>query len=174
LKFLREILLIVCFATNLVAHASLNFDQKVEQLLSRMTLDEKVGQMVPVDAKALKDKEDIQKYFLGSVLSGGDSDPTDNTARNWLQAVNECQRWALKTRLGIPLLYGIDAVHGHNNVDGAVIFPHNIGLGTTHDPKLVEEAEHVTAMEMAGTSITINYQSVPRRRANHFSHVDLA
>lgn|ERR1039457_3565961 len=84
LKFLREILLIVCFATNLVAHASLNFDQKVEQLLSRMTLDAKVGQMVQVDAKALKDKEDIQKYCLGSVLSGADSDPPDKGGQTTL------------------------------------------------------------------------------------------
>jgi beta-glucosidase len=68
-----------------------------------------------------------------------------------LRAVNDCKSWALKTRLGIPLLYGIDAVHGHNNIDGAVIFPHNIGLGATHDPELVERAERVTAEEVAGT-----------------------
>lgn len=167
-------LVVYCFVVEFVGQASPKYDRQVKALLSKMSLDEKVGQMVPVDAAALKDGADIQKYFLGSVLSGGDSDPTDNTARNWLQAVNECQRWALKTRLGIPLLYGIDAVHGHNNVDGAVIFPHNIGLGATRDPKLVQEAEHITAMEMVGTGITINYQAVPRRRANPSSHVDLA
>ena len=87
-------------------------------------------------------------------LSGGDSDPADNTAQELAaSACNEYQSWALKTRLKIPLIYGIDAVHGHNNVDGAVIFPHNIGLGATHDPALVEQAERVTAEEVAGTGI---------------------
>jgi beta-glucosidase len=125
----------------------------VEALLSRMTLAEKIGQMTQVDSSALKDKSDIQKFCLGSVLSGGDSDPADNSPKSWLALTSECQAWAQKTRLKIPLLYGIDAVHGHNNVDGAVIFPHNIGLGATHDPGLVEQAERVTAEEMAGTGI---------------------
>jgi len=128
-------------------------DAKVEALLSRMTLEEKIGQMVQVDMNALQDKADIQKYFLGSILSGGSSDPADNLAPTWLQAVNEYKSWALKTRLKIPLLYGIDAVHGHNNIDGAVIFPHHIGMGATHDPGLVERAERVTAEEVAGTGI---------------------
>ena len=129
------------------------YDRRAGALLSQMTLDEKIGQMVQVDMNALKDKADIQKYFLGSMLSGGNSDPADNRAQTWLQAVNEYQSWALKTRLKIPLLYGIDAVHGHNNIDGAVIFPHNIGLGATHNPALVEQAEHITALEVAGTGI---------------------
>ena len=129
-------------------------DQQVNALLARMTLDEKIGQMVQVDSSALKDKTDVQKYFLGSVLSGGDSDPpAGNTAQDWLNFVTEFQNQALQTRLKIPLLYGIDAVHGHNNVDGAVIFPHNIGLGATHDPRLVERAERITAEEVAGTGI---------------------
>ncbi len=102
---------------------------------------------------ALKDNADIQKYYFGSMLSGGNSDPADNRPETWLKAVNNYQSWALKTRLKIPLLYGIDAVHGHNNIDGAVIFPHNIGLGATHDPALVEQAEHITALEVAGTGI---------------------
>ena len=83
---------------------------------------------------------DIQKYFLGSILNGGGGGPATTFPQNWLQVVNEYQSWALKTRLKIPLIYGIDAVHGHNNMDGAVIFPHNIGLGATHDPALVEQA----------------------------------
>jgi beta-glucosidase len=134
-------------------HESAENDRRVESLLSQMTLDEKIGQMVQVDMNALKEKADIQKYFLGSMLSGGGSDPTDNRPQTWLQAVNEYQSWALKTRLKIPLLYGVDAVHGHNNIDGAVVFPHNIGLGATHNPALVEQAEHITALEVAGTGI---------------------
>lgn len=128
-------------------------DPKVDALLSQMTLDEKIGQMVQVDMAALPNKADVQKYFLGSVLSGGNSDPTNNLPQTWLQAVNEFQSRALQTRLKIPLLYGIDAVHGHNNIDGAVIFPHHVGLGAAHDPELVRQAEQVTAQEVAGTGI---------------------
>ena len=96
----------------------------------------------------------MQKYFLGSVLSGGSSDPpAGNSAQSWLDFVNGFKNQALQTRLKIPLLYGIDAVHGHNNIDGAVIFPHHIGLGATRDPQLVERAERVTAEEIAGTGI---------------------
>src|SRR5476649_2452387 len=138
---------IVISLTTIMSQAAPLFsehDQQVSALLSRMTLDEKIGQMVQVDSSALKDKADVQKYFLGSVLSGGTSDPaTGNTAQDWLNFVTEFQNHALQTRLKIPLLYGIDAVHGHNNVDGATIFPHHIGMGATHDPKLVERAEQI-------------------------------
>src|SRR5215475_4119491 len=128
-------------------------DSRVASLLARMTLDEKLGQMTQVDMNALKDKADVKNCFLGSVLSGGDSDPPDITAQGWAKAVEEFQSWAFRTRLKIPLLYGIDAVHGHNNVDGAVIFPHNIGLGATRNAALVERAARVTAEEVAGTGI---------------------
>ena len=124
-----------------------------DALLAKMTLDEKVGQMVQADMLALKDKTDVRKYFLGSVLSGGDSDPADNRPETWLKAVMEFRAEALQTRLKIPLLYGIDAVHGHNNILGAVIFPHHVGMGATHDAALVEKADRVTAEEMAGTGI---------------------
>jgi beta-glucosidase len=146
-------ILAVTLTGQVLAQDNLHSDASAEQLLSQMTLDEKIGQMTQVDMGALKDKSDIQKYFLGSVLSGGNSDPADNSPESWLKAVEEFQSFALKTRLKIPLLYGIDAVHGHNNVDGAVIFPHNIGLGATHNPALVEKAARVTAEEVAGTGI---------------------
>jgi beta-glucosidase len=126
---------------------------EVESLLSRMTLEEKIGQMTQVDMNAVKDKADIAKYAFGSMLSGGDSDPADITAKGWLAACEEFQSWALKSRLKIPLFYGIDAVHGHNNVDGAVIFPHNIGLGATRNPALVKKAARITALEIAGTGM---------------------
>ncbi|HEX5218049.1 MAG TPA: glycoside hydrolase family 3 N-terminal domain-containing protein [Verrucomicrobiae bacterium] len=135
------------------ANAGPGTEERVESLLSQMTLAEKIGQMTQVDSNALKDKADIQKYALGSVLSGGGSDPTNNSAAAWRQLAEECQSWARKTRLQIPLLYGVDAVHGHNNVDGAVIFPHNIGLGATRNAALVEEAGAITAREVAGTGI---------------------
>ena len=113
---------------------------KAEELLKAMTLEEKIGQMTQVDLKAVKDKADIARYALGSMLSGGDSDPDDISPKGWAKTHDEFQSWALKSRLKIPLIYGIDAVHGHNNVDGAVIFPHNVGLGAMRDPALVEKA----------------------------------
>lgn len=128
-------------------------DSRAESLLARMSLDEKIGQMMQVDMNALKDKADIKNYFIGSVLSGGSSDPADITAEGWAKAVEEYEAWAFRTPLKIPLLYGIDAVHGHNNVQGAVIFPHNIGMGATRNPTLVEQAAHVTAQEVAATGI---------------------
>ena len=135
------------------ALAAAGSEPRVEALLKQMTLAEKIGQMTQVDSNALKDKSEIQKYALGSVLSGGGSDPTNNSAVAWKQLADECQHWAGKTRLQIPLLYGVDAVHGHNNVEGAVIFPHNIGLGATRNTVLVQEAARVTAREIAGTGI---------------------
>jgi beta-glucosidase len=126
---------------------------KAEELLRAMTLDEKIGQMTQADLKAVKDKADIARLALGSMLSGGDSDPDDITAAGWARTHDELQKWALQSRLKVPLIYGIDAVHGHNNVDGAVIFPHNIGLGASRDPNLVEQAARITALEMVGTGI---------------------
>jgi beta-glucosidase len=132
---------------------NLPVDTRVRDLLSRMTLDEKIGQMVQADLGAVTNAADVQKYALGAMLSGGDSKPPENNPATWLETVHQLESWALKTRLKIPLLYGIDAVHGHNDVVGTVIFPHNIGLGATRDPALVEQAEHITALEMAGTGI---------------------
>ena len=132
---------------------SADIEARVEALLKQMTLAEKIGQMTQVDSNALKDKSDITRYALGSVLSGGGSDPTNNSAMAWKQLADECQGLARKTRLQIPLLYGVDAVHGHNNVDGAVIFPHNIGLGATRNPALIQDAARITAQEIAGTGI---------------------
>jgi beta-glucosidase len=135
------------------AQTSARSETKASALVAAMTLDEKIGQMVQVDMNAMKDLADIQKYAIGSMLSGGDSDPKQITPQGWLTPCSEFQSWALKTRLRVPLIYGIDAVHGHNNVDGAVIFPHNIGLGATRDAGLVEKAARVTAREIAGTGM---------------------
>jgi len=129
-------------------------DSQARALLAQMTLDEKIGQMVQADSAALTNKADVRDYFLGSVLSGGNSDPAaGNTAQDWLAFADSFQAYALQTRLHIPILYGIDAVHGHNNIDGATVFPHHIGLGATHDAALIRRAERVTAEEIAGTGI---------------------
>src|SRR3984957_7711015 len=125
------------------------YDAKAKALLSQMTLDEKIGQMTQPGQMFLKDPSDIETYFLGSVLSGGDSDPkAGNTKEAWTNLASVLQPPANKTRLKIPLLYGIDAVHGHNNVLGAVIFPQNIGLGATRDAALVEQIGKITAEEV--------------------------
>jgi beta-glucosidase len=119
-----------------------------------MTLAEKIGQMVQVDLACVGDRGDVVKYGFGSMLSGGNSKPAgENSASNWLATCNELQAYALQTRLKIPLIYGIDAVHGHNDVIGTTIFPHHIGMGATRNAKLVEQAEHITAEEVAGTGI---------------------
>ena len=100
-------------------------------LVARMTLEEKVGQMMQVDQKSLKGPQDVAKYALGSLLSGGGSGPRRNEDYNlkgWSDLIAGYQRIARSTRLGIPLLYGIDSVHGDNNIPGATIYPHNIAF----------------------------------------------
>jgi beta-glucosidase len=131
-----------------------SYDEQVKQLLSQMTLDEKIGQMTQAEQDAIKDLNDIEKYFLGSILSGGNSDPKEgNSLAAWTDMYDRLQKHALNTRLGIPILYGVDAVHGHSNVIGAVIFPHNIGLGCTRNPSIVEKAARITAEEVRATGI---------------------
>ena len=133
-------------------NTELSAQQRADDLLSRMTLDEKIGQMTQADSGALR-AGDVARLRLGSVLSGGSSEAPDITARGWRAFVDAFQKEALTTRLGIPILYGIDAVHGHNNVRGAVIFPHNIGLGATRNPKLIEEVARITALEVSATGM---------------------
>jgi beta-glucosidase len=141
-------------------------DAKVRALLAQMTLEEKIGQMVQPDQRSLKDQSDVEKYFLGSVLSGGSSDPkTGNGLKDWTDLYDSLQSRTQNTRLKIPLLYGIDAVHGHSNVLNAVIFPHNIGLGCTRNPDLVERAARITAIETKATGINWTFApcvTVPR------------
>lgn len=141
-------------------------DAEIKILVGRMTLAEKAGQMTQPNIGAVKDPADIEKHFIGSVLSGGSSDPkTGNGLKDWTALYQDFQTQALKTRLGIPLIYGVDAVHGHNNVLGAVLFPHNIGLGCTRSPELVEEISRITAREVRATGIQWSFApcvAVPR------------
>jgi beta-glucosidase len=137
------------------ANSTINI--KVDSLLSMMTLDEKIGQMTQVDILALKEFSDISKYSLGSILCGGNSEIKDESASGWANYYDSLQSYALKSRLKIPIIYGVDAVHGHNNVLGAVIFPHNIGMGCTNDPKLAEEEGRVTAEEITGTGMNWDF-----------------
>ncbi|KAM7476898.1 hypothetical protein LguiB_024141 [Lonicera macranthoides] len=129
---------------------------RVEDLLSRMTLEEKIGQMVQID-RTVATADIMRNYYIGSVLSGGGSAPLPQaTATDWVNMVNGFQKGSLSTRLGIPMIYGIDAVHGHNNVVNATIFPHNVGLGATRqvkDPELLMRIGAATAIEVRATGI---------------------
>jgi beta-glucosidase len=132
-----------------------SFDPQVKPIVAQMTLEEKVGQMTQPELEHVKNNMgDIDKYFVGSVLSGGNSDPqAGNSLEAWTNVYDDCQKHALKTRLAIPIIYGIDAIHGHSNVLGAVIFPHNVGLGCTHDSDLVRRIGEVTADEVRASGI---------------------
>ncbi|ONK74263.1 uncharacterized protein A4U43_C03F4460 [Asparagus officinalis] len=126
---------------------------RIEDLLGQMTLAEKIGQMAQIERKVAS-AEVMKDYFIGSVLSGGGSVPRPQaTAEDWVNMVNEFQKGSLSTRLGIPMIYGIDAVHGNNNVYKATIFPHNIGLGATRDSELVKKIGAATALEVRATGI---------------------
>jgi beta-glucosidase len=126
--------------------------QWIDALIANMTLDEKVGQMTMAERNSAT-PDDVRDFFLGAILSGGGSAPASNTPTGWADMHDAYQTAALSTRLGIPMIYGIDAVHGHSNVVGATIFPHNIGLGATRDPVLVEEIGRITAKEVAITGL---------------------
>jgi beta-glucosidase len=131
-----------------------SFDGQVQKFLSQLTLAEKVGQMTQPDQMYLRDLNDLQKYHLGSLLSGGDSDPkTGNDFHSWRELYNHYQARAVKTNPRIPILYGVDDVHGHSNVIGATVFPHNIGLGCSRNAELIEKAGRITAIEVRATGI---------------------
>ncbi|KAL0338753.1 UNVERIFIED_CONTAM: Lysosomal beta glucosidase [Sesamum angustifolium] len=128
-------------------------NRRIKDLLRRMSLEEKIGQMVQIE-RAVASAEVMKKYYIGSVLSGGGSAPAPRASANaWVDMVNGFQKGSLSTRLGIPMIYGIDAVHGHNTVYGATVFPHNIGLGATRDPELVKRIGAATALEVRATGI---------------------
>ncbi|MEU1432837.1 glycoside hydrolase family 3 N-terminal domain-containing protein [Streptomyces sp. NPDC005786] len=127
--------------------------KRVADLLARMSPAEKAGQMTQAERNALSSQGDIATYDLGSLLSGGGSVPTPNTAAAWAKMVDAYQLRAQATRFQIPLIYGVDAVHGHNNVIGSTIMPHNVGLGATRDPRTVEKTGAVTANEVRATGI---------------------
>ena len=143
----------------LYADPSQPIEIRVEDLLKRMTLDEKIGQMTQVEKNSIQ-PGDITKYYIGSILSGGGGSPANNTTQEWYNMVAGFQNEALQTRLKIPMIYGVDAVHGHGNLKNATIFPHNIGLGATNDPALVEQIGRATAEEILATGIPWNFSPV--------------
>ena len=133
-------------------------EARIDELLARMSLEEKVGQTIQTAVTGIA-PEDLRRYPLGSILAGGGSGVHGNArapVAAWLQLAREFHAVALEQRPGhvpVPILFGIDAVHGHNNVVGAVIFPHNIGLGAAHEAELVRRIGAATAEEVAVTGI---------------------
>ncbi|MER6410056.1 glycoside hydrolase family 3 N-terminal domain-containing protein [Streptomyces humidus] len=127
--------------------------KRVADLVSRMSLEEKAGQMTQAERGAVGEGADVATYELGSLLSGGGSTPTPNTPAAWARMTDGFQLRARATRWQIPLIYGVDAVHGHNNLAGATIMPHNIGIGATRDPRLAEQTAAVTASEVRATGV---------------------
>lgn len=125
---------------------------RADALLARMTLPEKIGQMTQAEKNSVT-PDDVRRHGLGSVISGGGGNPEPNTPAAWRAMVLGFREAALASRLGIPLLYGVDAVHGHNNVVGATIFPHNVGLGAIGDADLLRRIGRATAVEVAATGV---------------------
>lgn len=145
------------------SHPDLDTNQpvskRVDDLLARMTLDEKIGQMTQVERNSIQ-PGDISKYYIGSILSGGGGSPSGNVPEAWAEMVNGFQKEALATRLAIPIIYGVDAVHGHGNLYGATIFPQEIGLGASRDAGLVRQIGVATAEEMLATGPQWNFAPV--------------
>ena len=136
---------------------SIETEKRIDDLLARMTLDEKIGQMALVEKNSIKNTADIAAYGIGAVLSGAGGKPDDNTPQGWKQMVADYSDAALGSRLSIPILYGADANHGNGNVPGATIFPHAIGLGAANDPALTEQVAAATAEESAALGIRWNF-----------------
>ncbi|MFB9237984.1 glycoside hydrolase family 3 N-terminal domain-containing protein [Plantactinospora siamensis] len=126
--------------------------ERVADLLGRMSLDDKVGQMTQAERAAVS-TSDVTTYRIGSILSGGGSAPSPNTPAGWADMYDGFQRAALAAPLGVPMIYGLDAVHGNNNVYGSTVYPHNIGLGATRDPALVQQIGRATAEEVTGAGL---------------------
>lgn len=142
---------------DLASDNSAQIESKIDSIIALMTVEEKIGQMTQIDQQFLDTIQDIADYGIGSLLSGGGSHPDTNHFEAWTDLYDEYQRVALSSRLGIPLIYGIDAVHGHNNVHGATIFPHNVGLGCANDYEVCRKVSEATAVEVAATGINWNF-----------------
>jgi beta-glucosidase len=130
-------------------------EARITALMQRMSLRQKVGQMIQGDLNAIKPSE-LKRYPLGSILAGGNGGPYNierADAATWARLVGEFRTASRRSGAGVPILFGVDAVHGHSNLPGATIFPHNIGLGAARDPDLIQRIGAVTAAELAGSGI---------------------
>ncbi|XP_059626511.1 uncharacterized protein LOC132269363 isoform X1 [Cornus florida] len=132
-------------------------EARIKDLLSRMTLQEKIGQMTQIERRVVTPSA-IRDLCIGSILSAGGSGPFENArSSDWADMIDGFQKSALDSRLGIPILYGIDAVHGNNSIYGSTIFPHNVGLGATRDPDLAQRIGVATAIEVRASGIQYTF-----------------
>ena len=159
-----------------------NTEEKIDSIIALMTIQEKIGQMTQIDQQFLDTIQDLADYGIGSLLSGGGSHPDTNHFEAWADMYDQYQKVAMSSRLGIPLIYGVDAVHGHNNVLGATMFPHNVGLGCANDYELCRKVSEATAIEVAATGINWNFSpciAIPqnekwgRHYEGYSEHVDI-
>lgn len=137
--------------------SSFSIEERVEDLLSYMTLEEKIGQMALVEKNSVRGSTDVSQYGIGAVLSGFGGKPEDNTIKGWKEMVSGFIAESEQSRLGIPIFYGVDAIHGHSNVPGFVVFPHFIGLGATGDEELVKDVAAATRDQLLATNVNWSY-----------------
>ena len=133
-------------------------DARVRSIVRSMTLEQKVGQMTQADIRSIT-PDDVRKYYIGSVLNGGGAWPAMNMhsrVDDWLKLSDDFYRASMSTdmKVKVPVIWGVDAVHGHNNIYGATLFPHNIGLGAAHDPKLLYRIGRATAAQVRSTGLS--------------------
>ena len=145
------------FDSSLYLDESQTIENRVVNLLAQMTLEEKIGQMTLVENNSIKEQSDIAKYHLGGLLSGAGSKPETNTTAGWKEMIDGYQAEANKSRLAIPLLYGVDAVHGHAHMLGATVFPHAIGLGASNNPGVVQDVARATAVELKAAGVNWSF-----------------
>src|SRR5438067_1253796 len=143
-------------ASNTLPDAAL--ESRVHAIVAGMTLEQKIGQMTQADIRSIT-PDDVRRYYIGSILNGGGAWPAMNmhsSVDDWLKLSDAFYRASMSTdmKVQVPVIWGTDAVHGHNNVYGATLFPHNIGLGAAHDPELVRRIGHATAEQVRATGIT--------------------
>ena len=130
-------------------------ENEISATIAKMTIEQKIGQLIQADISAVK-PQDLAEYPLGSILAGGNSGPYGDeraSAAKWDQLVTEFRDASRRSGAGIPVLFGVDAVHGHSNLPEATIFPHNIGLGAARDAGLIERIGAATAAEISGSGI---------------------
>ena len=133
-------------------------EARVRSIVAGMTLEQKVGQMTQADIRSIT-PDDVRRYYIGSILNGGGAWPSMNmhsSVEDWLKLSDAFTKASMSTdmKVKVPVIWGTDAVHGHNNVYGATLFPHNIGLGAAHDPALIEKVGRATAEQVRATGIS--------------------
>lgn len=143
-------------ASNTLPDAAL--ESRVQSIVAGMTLEQKIGQMTQADIRSIT-PDDVRRYYIGSILNGGGAWPSMNmhsSVEDWLKLSDAFYRASMSTdmKVKVPVIWGTDAVHGHNNVYGATLFPHNIGLGAAHDSQLIERIGRATAKQVRATGIS--------------------